>query len=415
VATFGTAVDALCANLDLDRPGDELGRDFTALCHHRDRLNLAVARFAAAFAGTNQFEVQGFTTPVHWLRVNGHMGGGGAADLVAVGELLEELPKSVEAVNEGAIGFAHLALMARTATALAESGAAKPLPEEPLLKKARELNVGRFRNFCHHARHAADPEGFAAEQALGVEARELTISADEGGLVWVRGVLDAEGGATLRTALEPLARREGKADDRTRSRRLADALVDLSMHALDSGIIPQHASQRTHLQVTSSIETLLGLCGAPAAEMEFSLPISAKAVERLACDCSVTRILLGSDSAVIDVGRAKRTVSGPTRKALNARDRHCCWPGCDRPPTYSSGHHLVHWIHGGSSDLPNLALLCYRHHWMVHEGQWQIVRAEDGLMVTIPPKFEFATPSFAAGAREWGGGEENPVAARAPD
>ena len=45
--------------------------------------------------------------------------------------------------------------------------------------------------------------------------------------------------------------------------------------------------------------------------------------------------------------------------------------------------HLVHWIHGGTSDLPNLALLCYRHHWMVHEGNWQLVRTDDGF-VTLP-------------------------------
>jgi hypothetical protein len=29
--------------------------------------------------------------------------------------------------------------------------------------------------------------------------------------------------------------------------------------------------------------------------------------------------------------------------------------------------------------------VCYRHHWMVHEGEWQIVRADDGRMLTIPP------------------------------
>ncbi|TME55955.1 MAG: DUF222 domain-containing protein, partial [Chloroflexi bacterium] len=104
----------------------------------------------------------------------------------------------------------------------------------------------------------------------------------------------------------------------------------------------------------------------------------AKAVERLACDCSVTRILLGSDSTVIDVGRSKRTVSGPTRRALNARDGHCRWPGCDRPATWSAAHHVVHWIHDGSTNLDNLILLCHRHHWLVHEGGWQLVRSDDG-------------------------------------
>jgi hypothetical protein len=148
------------------------------------------------------------------------------------------------------------------------------------------------------------------------------------------------------------------------------------------------------LNVTTSLETLLGLPGAPAAELEFApLPISSKTVERLACDSSVTRILLNSDSMVIDVGRAKRTINGPTRKALNVRDKHCVWPGCERPASWTSGHHLVHWIHGGGGDLPNLALLCYRHHWNVHEGNWQIVRGDDGRMLTIPPTVRFGPSS----------------------
>ena len=124
---------------------------------------------------------------------------------------------------------------------------------------------------------------------------------------------------------------------------MADALVDLSMHALDSGMIPQQAAQRTHLQITASLETLQGLPGAPGADMEFSpMPVPTKTVERLACDASFTRILLDSKSVVIDVARAKRTVSGPARKALNIRDRGCTWPDCDRPASWTSAHHIRH-------------------------------------------------------------------------
>jgi len=284
----------------------------------------------------------------------------------------------------GEIGFAHLALIARESAALGER-----LDEAKLLRKARKESIARFRNSCMHARHSGDPEGFVKEEKEGVEARSLTLSQADDGVVLISGILDKVGGAALRTALEPLAKRMGKEDDRIRERRMADALVDLSMHALDSGLVPQQASQRTHLQVTTTLETLLGLPGAPAAEMEFSLPISAKAVERLACDCSVTRILLDSESMVIDVGRAKRVISGPQRKALNARDNGCVWPGCDRPASWTSGHHLLHWIRGGSGDLPNLVLLCYRHHWMVHEGNWQLVRSDDGQVLTIPPTLTF--------------------------
>jgi hypothetical protein len=50
----------------------------------------------------------------------------------------------------------------------------------------------------------------------------------------------------------------------------------------------------------------------------------------------------------------------------------------------TEGHHLIHWINNGPGELPNLTLLCYRHHWMVHEGGWQIVRTDEGRMITIP-------------------------------
>jgi hypothetical protein len=291
---------------------------------------------------------------------------------------------------EGKLGFGHMVVMARTADALAASSTARVFDENKLLAKAQENSVGKFHHICRHLRHAADPKGYVATEADLVENRSLRISTDEeSGAVFLSGVFDSEGGAAIRTALEPLARRSGADDHRTYDRRMADALVDVATHALDNGLVPQSASQRTHLQVTTSLETLMGLDGAPAAELEFSLPISAKAVERLACDCSVTRILLGSDSLVIDVGRAKRVISGAQRKALNARDQHCVWPGCDRPASWTSGHHLQHWIHGGTSDLPNLALLCYRHHWMVHEGGWQLVRTDTGQFLTIPPTVTF--------------------------
>jgi hypothetical protein len=96
---------------------------------------------------------------------------------------------------------------------------------------------------------------------------------------------------------------------------------------------------------------------------------------------------------VIDVGRAERTIKGPARKALNARDRGCTWPSCERPASWTSGHHIKHWFHGGTNEPPNLTLLCYRHHWMVHEGGWQIVRGDDGRMITIPPIVTFGPPS----------------------
>jgi hypothetical protein len=396
VVDLVSRIERFCSR-DFRHAGPELSADLVELRRGQDMLELRFSEMAAAFASTDEFDQRGSVSPIHWIRHNCRLGGGAAADRVAVGQHLADLPDSAEAMAGGEIGFAHLALLARTAAALAESdtaatpaesGMARRFDETHLLDKAREFSVGRFRIFCEHMRHANDPTGYAEEEAQGVESRSLSISSGQSGMVWIRGVLDREGGAILRSALEPLAGRDGKEDGRKRDRRLADALVELAHHAMEDGKLPRRASHRAHVQVTTTLETLLQRAGSPAADLEFSLPISASCLERIACDCNVTRILLGSDSAVIDVGRSRRVIGPATRRALNARDRGCRWPGCDRPATYASGHHLVHWSKGGSTDLENLVLLCYRHHWMVHEGRWQLVKAEDGRLLTVPPTMD---------------------------
>jgi hypothetical protein len=355
--------------------GRALGEELKQELHEVDVHLLRAADLAARYAATNHYDAAGYVSPIDSIRFNCHLTSQVAADLIAVGENLERMPESVQAVNQGEIGFAHLKAMARTADAVKDK-----FNEAHLLEKARESSPGKFYYICHHYRHAADRRGFEAEQAEQVENRRLWVSKCEDGTVLLSATLDPEGGAAILTQLEPLARKSGAHDDRSREKRYADALVELA-----SG-----GGSQAQIQVTTSLETLRGLPGAAAADLELaSVPISAKTVERLACDASITRIILGSDSMVIDVGRAKRTISGPARKALNVRDRHCTWPECERPVTRCSGHHLEHWAQGGTNEPDNLTLLCYRHHWMVHEGNWQIARDSDGRMLTIPPTVIF--------------------------
>jgi hypothetical protein len=133
----------------------------------------------------------------------------------------------------------------------------------------------------------------------------------------------------------------------------------------------------------------MGVPGAPGGDLEFAGAVPAATVQRLACDASVRRVLLGPDSAVVDVGRALRVPSGAGRAALRVRDQGCVWPGCERPSSWTNAHHVVHWGHGGKTNLDNLALLCHRHHWSVHEGGWQLVRAEHGRVLAIPPSHNY--------------------------
>src|SRR6202171_2851690 len=289
--------------------GAEAAEELEQLLHQVDLLLVRASGAAARFAATKEYDKWGYASPIDWIRFTCHQTSTVAADLIAVGSKLERVPESTQAVVNGEIGFAHLKAMVRTANAVGAK-----FDEALLLAKARENSPGKFYYLCNHYRHSAERKGYEGEQADMVENRKLWISSGEDGAVWINGVFDPIGGASIQTMLEPLARRSDKHDDRCPEKRMADALVELSLHALDSGLIPQSGSQRTHLQVTTSLETLLGLPGASGADMEFSpMPVSSTTVERLACDASVTRIILDSRSNVIDVGRAKRTISGPGR------------------------------------------------------------------------------------------------------
>ncbi len=281
-----------------------------------DLMELSFAEDAAGFAATDEYDELGFVGPIDWIRFNCHMTSGAAAASVAVGRTMDRLPRSVEAVAQGEIGLAHVTVMARTAEALKDR-----FDERPLIEYAREHTPGKFHFYCQHARHAADADGYAENEADEVQNRRLSLSNWIDGTMVLSGVLDAFGGAALRAALEPLAQKSGEHDRRERGQRLADALVELATGG------PERAS----IQVTSSIETLLGLAGAPAADLEFSLPISSKIVERLACDGNITRVLLDSESAVIDVGRAKRVVSGPARPLDGPRGKVAAGPIRRRP------------------------------------------------------------------------------------
>jgi len=387
------AIERLRSGRQERRLGAELADDLVRLRRACDLLELEFADRAAAFAATDEYDQQGYLNPTHWMRYECRMGYQAALNATAVGEQAPVLPQSTEAMREGRIGFAHLALMASTAESVRQSPTGGAFDETRLLRQAEKHSVGRFRKDCAHARHAADAEGYLAGQVDLVEARSLEFLPRSDGALILKGFLDAEGGATLRTALEPLARRMDAADDRERERRLADALVELAGHNLDAGLIPQRAGQRPHLQVTASVETLQGAAGAPAGELEFSAaPIAGATVQRLACDAGAARVLLGPDSAVVDVGRARRLPSASTRRALAARDRGCVWPGCERPASWTSAHHLQHWAQGGNTDMANLVLVCYRHHWKVHEGGWQLVRGEDQAVLAVPPSPGYVHP-----------------------
>ena len=104
----------------------------------------------------------------------------------------------------------------------------------------------------------------------------------------------------------------------------------------------------------------------------------------------------GAPAQPLEVGRASRVVTAAQRTALAIRDGGCVFPGCDRPLAWCEAHHLRHWLHGGPTDLENLALLCRTHHRTVHEGGWRLARDPDGRLTASPPYPSHRRHRFAA-------------------
>ncbi|MBV8302021.1 MAG: DUF222 domain-containing protein [Candidatus Dormibacteraeota bacterium] len=402
-----TAEDVLALARRLpDQPVDprrELSGELLSLRRSIDLLELRFAQVSGVFAGQPQFEDSCGESPSAWLRHECHLTGYAATSALAVGAEVEQLPRSRAALTAGEIGFGHLALIARTSQTVRESLEAQGvacagspvLDEQPILAQARRHTVNRFRRDCSHLRHALDPGGALAEHNALSASRFLELRPRDDGCLELEGWLDPEGGAALRTALAPWSRRSGTDDLRPLARRQGDALVEFLLRGLDAGVLPAHGGQRPHLQVTASLATLTGRAGSSAGELELGGPVPVATVQRLACDAAVSRILLGPDSVITDVGRSLRVPGPAVRRALRSRDQGCVWPGCDRPAPFTDAHHLVHWAHGGTTDLGNLVLLCFRHHRAAHEGGWQIARTADGAMVTMPPAESFGPWSLA--------------------
>ncbi|MBM6402875.1 DUF222 domain-containing protein [Phycicoccus sp. CSK15P-2] len=103
--------------------------------------------------------------------------------------------------------------------------------------------------------------------------------------------------------------------------------------------------------------------------------LSPETLRRIACDAALVPYVLGTEGEVLDVGRVARLFTRAQRRLLRRRDRGCTYPGCSAPPDWARAHHVRHWADGGATDVSNAALLCQRHHTLVHRRRlWAQVR-----------------------------------------
>ena len=279
-----------------------------------------------------------------------------------------------------------------------------------LLDEAKRLDATELRKVARRLLAVVDPDGQDRrdEKALDREeraahlSRHLTISDDHAGGAWIKGRCSIEDAATLKATLMPLAKpqpsngpvcdpatcqlpgcgHDGR-DPRDHGIRMLDALVDLCRRAQTKDLLPESHGATPRVTVTVSYQDLRDQTGYGTTETGEDL--TAATIRRICCDADIIPAVLGTDLEVLDVGRTQRLVTAAIWKALVARDQHCRFPNCTRPPMMTHAHHLTHWADGGKTSLENLILLCGHHHRLIHAGPWQIRR-------TGPAAFSFDPP-----------------------
>jgi hypothetical protein len=174
----------------------------------------------------------------------------------------------------------------------------------------------------------------------------------------------------LSAALESILQTNRPAgDERSLAQRQADALVQVCDIHLGCGTLPLLRTVSPHVAVRVDLDDLIDpATGKAGATLGFGAVISAARARWAACDADLARYVLGPDGVVLDYGRDRRLVTPELRKAVQLRDEHCVFAGCDAPPWWCEVHHVIHWLFGGETSLENSGLLCERHHTQVHHG-----------------------------------------------
>src|SRR6267378_6982058 len=189
-----------------------------------DPLEAAFATGVRRFDKSGEYRADGALSLTAWLRWKCKLSGGAAMERVEVARQLEKLPQTEAAFANGDVGFQHVAVLARTAEHV---GAAAVRQEEGrLLQAAQTMDPGQFTTVAKNFEHRVDPAGALAEANHAYQRRYFHLSEPQDGIVRLDGILDVEGGAMLKTALNALMPAPGKDDGRTPGQRRADALVE---------------------------------------------------------------------------------------------------------------------------------------------------------------------------------------------
>jgi len=348
---------------------DELDRQTHALWAH---VHVAMGRAVALQAEINRrglWNLWGAKSPGHWLSWRAGVSLREANGLCRVADRIDDCPQTKRALVAGELSLAKAAAITRVAT---------EATEDTLLSYARHAPTPELEAITRAYRRVTETPATDQERH---DRRYLTTYLDDQRDYVINGRLTPDAGAVVDKALAA-ARDEIGFDPAVGGSGLnADALVAVAEAALES-IDSGSGSDRYQVVVHVADDALSsGLC-----EISPGAQIPPETARRIACDAAIVEMIHAGGPDPV-AGRKARVVPTRMRRALEARDRTCRWPGCTSGGRHDA-HHIVFWADGGPTQLSNLVLLCRYHHHRVHEGGYKVAKDGTGLRFFAPAGWE---------------------------
>ena len=340
---------------------DELDVEITEIIRGREFFDVLLAKHVKALSNQNGHTQLGFPSPTAYLKHRGRMSGGRAHQAVARSNAGEKAPAAFRAWVDGRLSTDQIRHLFAAAESVPD---AYPDAEEKLVDIVDGLSVSDTAKAVEYWRQAVDGPGELDRQTELIR-RGVSLSRTTGGMRRVDGWMTQSAGDALEAALGALMPPPTE-DHRTTRQRRHDALEDLCRDWLDHGNTPAVGGEKPHIMVLADLQALQGIAGGTHENLHGDV-IDVDLLRQTACDASISRIILGPGSVILDVGRKTRVWTASQRRAIIARDRHCQGRGCDRDARWCDIHHLDHWADGGETDVSKGVLLCRWHHTCEHQ------------------------------------------------
>jgi 5-methylcytosine-specific restriction protein A len=342
--------------------------DLAAMRRDLDAREAAFHVAVAAYERSQQWRDDGFQSPGAALRDRMRLTEAQSFQMLRTADRLERMPRLRGAFLEGDISLRHVHEITRPMKNMARVKAITEI-EDTLVELAMAKTTDETRAAVRYLTDAVDHDKGARRDLDVHEERALYVN-EVGNAIAINGSGSLEAGEYILSALDAEMERDfQRGDVRSRAQRRFDALESLCRQFLDAGVLESDHRIRPHLSCVLDVQRLGAdkhdLLHDVRAEFGHVSYLSQATIDRIACDCSISRVITDGPGQVLDVGRATRTIPTPIWRALVARDGGC--RRCRRRPGMCEGHHIIPWENGGPTNLDNLVLLC----WSCHR-QWHI-------------------------------------------